>query len=209
MPTVLPYRRLRHGRPRRLSTPYFLRRRRSPLARLARAVGFFALGGAIGTAVTLAAPSYLEKPLPTVIRGHIDHPLAGIATVVDGDTLRLNGERIRIVGIDAPESGQTCRDASGRAWACGRAATRYMLGLVSRGPVSCRSEGHDRYGRVLAACSAGGVDLGAAMVRNGYAVDYTRYSTRYSAQARAARQERRGLWSGAFEWPEAYRHRRS
>jgi endonuclease YncB( thermonuclease family) len=83
-----------------------------------------------------------------------------------------------------------------------------MVGLVSRGPVSCQSQGHDRYGRVLAVCSAGGVDLGAAMVRNGYAVDYARYSTRYSAQARAARQERRGLWNGPFERPEAYRHSR-
>lgn len=208
MPTVLPYRRLRHGPPHRLSTPYFLRRRRSPLVRLARAIGFFALGCVIGTAAALAAPTYLENPLPTVIRAHIDHPLAGIPVVVDGDTLRINGERIRIVGIDAPESDQTCRDASGRRWACGRAATQHMVGLVSRGPVSCRSEGHDRYGRVLAVCSAGGVDLGAAMVRNGYAVDYTRYSTRYSAQARAARQERLGLWNGAFERPEAYRHSR-
>jgi len=203
MPTVIPMR--RRKRPRR----------RSPLARLGRAFGLLALGALIGTAVALAAPDRVSKspPAVTVTRGAVYHPpaastLAGFATVIDGDTLRIGGEKIRISGIDAPELQQNCRDAQGRDWACGRAARQRMAALIHGREVSCTARGRDRYGRMLAVCAAGGTaDLGGALVRAGYALDYRRYTSDYLAAEHAARAERRGIWQGKFEPPEDWRRR--
>jgi endonuclease YncB( thermonuclease family) len=127
---------------------------------------------------------------------------------VDGDTLRSSGERIRLYGIDAPEHDQTCRDNTGRSWPCGRAARERLASLVAGGSVACGPQGQDRYGRTLAICSAADVeDIAEVLVREGYAVDYRRYSLRYSAAALAARLAKRGIWNGTFEQPEAFRHR--
>jgi endonuclease YncB( thermonuclease family) len=128
--------------------------------------------------------------------------------VIDGDTLRAAGGRIRLSGIDAPELSQTCRDAQAHEWSCGQAAKARLVELVSRGDVACAARGHDRYGRTLAVCSAGDVaDLGAALVRDGYAVDYRRYSSDYLAAEDEARAARRGIWQGDFERPENWRRR--
>lgn len=117
--------------------------------------------------------------------------------VVDGDSLRIGDRNIRLVGIDAPERAQTCRDGRNREWACGTAATARLTELIARGPVTCTPKGHDRYGRTLAVCSSGAItDLGQALVREGYADA--------EAEARAAG---RGLWQGAFERPQDWRRR--
>lgn len=196
MPTVLPRRRLR-------------------FAWRSRPFCFVALGVVIGYAAAVGVSDrQAGPPLPSTIRGWLPQTttaptLAGIATVVDGDTLRIRGERIRIEGIDAPELRQTCRDAHGRAWACGRVARQQMAAMIAGNEVACTSRGRDRYGRTLAVCGAGAIaDLGGALVRAGYAVDYRRYSTAYLADARNARAERRGLWQGDFENPEDWRRRR-
>jgi endonuclease YncB( thermonuclease family) len=125
-------------------------------------------------------------------------------TVVDGDSLRAGDERIRLIGLDAPEFSQTCRDGHGKEWGCGRAAKTRMAALVAHGDVACDPRGHDRYGRTLAVCSAGSVaDVGEALVREGYAVDYGGYA----AAEREARTARRGLWAGTFERPQDWRQR--
>lgn len=130
---------------------------------------------------------------------------------VDGDTLRAQHQgqdrRIRLAGIDAPELRQTCRDANGRGWSCGAAARMRLSALVARGPVACTPRGEDRYGRLLATCSSGDVaDIGAALVRGGYAVNYGRYTSDYAAAEGEARAARRGVWQGAFDNPEDWRH---
>ncbi len=130
---------------------------------------------------------------------------------VDGDTLSAQQDgktqRIRLAGIDAPELRQTCRDAHGRDWSCGAAARMRLAALVAQGAVACTSQGEDRYGRLLAICSAGNVtDLGAELVRGGYAVNYSRYTSDYAAAERDARAARRGIWQGAFDNPEDWRH---
>src|SRR3569833_2030105 len=79
-------------------------------------------------------------------------PLAGHATAVDGDTLRLGGSRIRILGIDAPELSQDCTDRSGIDWPCGEVAREAMFSLLKGGDVICQPRGRDRYLRVLARC---------------------------------------------------------
>jgi endonuclease YncB( thermonuclease family) len=209
MATVVPYRRLRNGSPRRLPTPQVLRVRPSPFARIGHNLKFIALVGAlVFAAVFVIQSDFLDRRATTIERftSGMGAPtaLAGYPFVIDGDTLRLNGKRIRILGIDAPERSQTCRDANGNDWACGKAASQRLFELISGGPVECTAEGHDRYGRTLATCSAQGVsDLGAMMVREGYAVNYGGY---WIAEA-SARLRRNGLWAGDFERPQDWRRR--
>lgn len=133
-------------------------------------------------------------------------PVAGRARVIDGDTIEILGERIRLFGIDAPESRQQCRTGSGNDYPCGRVATRALTAAIRGGPVSCTPVDHDRYDRDVAICTAGGHDLGDVMVRSGNAIDYARHSQgRYAAAEREARAARRGIWAGTFEQPEQWR----
>jgi len=120
--------------------------------------------------------------------------------VIDGDTLSRQGERLRLLGIDAPERDQQC-ERSGASWACGREARDLLVKLLKDGGVECRGGDHDRYGRLLATCRAGGIDLNREMVRRGMAVSYGAYRAE-EAEARAARA---GLWAGNFERPADYR----
>jgi endonuclease YncB( thermonuclease family) len=120
-------------------------------------------------------------------------PLTGPARVIDGDSLEIQGQRIRLHGVDAPEIRQTC--------------TRPEFNGHDSRPVTCRALGKDRYGRVVARCFVGKphIDLGGWMVRNGLAVAYTKYSRDYVPQETAARGARLGLWSGAFVPPAEWR----
>jgi endonuclease YncB( thermonuclease family) len=128
--------------------------------------------------------------------------LVGFASIVDGDTIRIRGQRIRLVGIDAPELHQTCRDASGRDWSCGRAARERLAALAASSTVTCSPNGHDRYGRILAVCSSSvGDDLGGKLVREGFAVAYGDYRL----AELSARLGARGLWAGTFERPQQWR----
>jgi len=132
----------------------------------------------------------------------------GPARVIDGDTLEVAGERVRLFGIDAPEKGQTCRGPRGRPWPCGRVATHALKALIAGRPVVCQTTARDRYGRAIARCLVARTDLSAWMVGAGWALAYRRYSTRYVPWECAARRDRRGLWSGRFELPWAHRRRR-
>jgi endonuclease YncB( thermonuclease family) len=128
--------------------------------------------------------------------------IAGAARVIDGDSLWVAETEVRLFGIDAPELFQTCQRA-GRHWTCGREAAEALRAIVAERKVSCRARDRDRYGRTVAVCHAGGVDLGAAMVKGGLAVAYGAYA----ADEREARDARRGLWSSAFERPADWRER--
>ena len=131
--------------------------------------------------------------------------LAGAVRVADGDSLVLGGVRVRLAGIDAPERNQLC-GAPGRRWPCGRRAALALRRLTGHGMVRCRISGQDRYGRQLGHCRAGKTDLNRTMVAQGWAVAYGDYRQ----EQRAARRARRGLWSGPFVAPRAWRvrHRR-
>ncbi|EKF17904.1 thermonuclease family protein [Nitratireductor pacificus] len=126
--------------------------------------------------------------------------LSGAVTVHDGDTITVSGERIRLKGLDAPEYAQTC-SRQGATYACGRQARDMLRQLVGTGPVDCEGFERDRYDRLLAVCTAGGRDVGEALVEAGWAVAYGDYD-RVEADARRAR---RGLWDGAFDAPRDWR----
>ena len=132
--------------------------------------------------------------------------IAGTATVIDGDTLDVAGVRIRLWGIDAPESRQVCTVA-GQDYPCGGRATQHLRMLVGERPVACEPRATDRYGRTVALCRVEGRDIGAAMVRDGWAVAFERYSMDYVLQEQEARAAKRGLWEGTFTTPEVWRRK--
>lgn len=132
---------------------------------------------------------------------------ASDATAIDGDTIALNGTRIRLDGIDAPELAQTCRTAPGAPWACGIAARDALADILAGATLRCDVTGRDRYGRPLAICFAGTADIGAALVEQGLALAYRRYSVRYVPNEDRARAAARGLWRGTFDPPWDWRSR--
>jgi endonuclease YncB( thermonuclease family) len=141
-----------------------------------------------------------RPPLPS------GETLTGRAKVIDGDSLEVAGQRIRLLGIDAPERQQRCRNAAGDVYACGRGATRALSAAIGGRAVACTLLTHDRYDRDVAMCFAGGRDLGETMVRAGHATELPQHSDgRYGEAERAAREAKRGLWAGTFERPAAWR----
>lgn len=116
-------------------------------------------------------------------------PSAEAWRVVDGDTFDLEGLRIRLFGIDAPEYGQSCGPLD-----CGKAALNALADILSAGPVRCDPIGTDLYGRSLARCRAGGFDVNREMVRRGMAWAFVRYADDYAADERVAKTSGIGIW---------------
>jgi endonuclease YncB( thermonuclease family) len=129
---------------------------------------------------------------------------SGLPRVVDGDTIDVGGQRVRLWGIDAPESRQQC-DRDGQAYACGRAATEYLRTLIGDARVDCEPRTHDRYRRVVARCFVHGEDVSAAMVRAGWAMAFVRYSRDYVGDEQQARAAHSGMWAGSFQPPWDWR----
>lgn len=125
----------------------------------------------------------------------------GQARAADGDSLTLGGDRIRLLGIDAPELEQVCWNAAGAAWNCGREAKAQLARLVAAGPADCQPEGTDRFGRTLAVCTVAKIDVAAGVVEAGLAIARDRYGREEST----ARNARRGLWAGRFVDPRTWR----
>lgn len=130
----------------------------------------------------------------------------GIPKITDGDTIRIGNTRIRLHGIDAPEKKQTCT-ADGQEWHCGREATFALANIVGKHWVTCTQRDIDRYGRIVAVCRAGPIDMGAYMVGNGWAVAYRRYSSDYVRDEEEARKAGIGLWRGKFVMPWEWRRK--
>jgi len=162
-------------------------------------VPFPAPGGAETSAPT--APETTEaNPPPSP-----DGAIIGTASVIDADTLDIRSERIRLVGVDAPESGQKCKDAKGALVRCGTTAANALDAWINRNPVTCISEGKDRYSRVLGKCSVRGQSVQDWIVRNGYGVAYRDYSTEFVPAEIAAREAKAGIWAGEFVMPWDWR----
>lgn len=130
--------------------------------------------------------------------------LSGVARVIDGDTLDLDGTRIRLFGIDAPEHNQTCSDARGKKWDCGSFATQSLRALA-KGNLRCEPLDQDRYGRTVARCFNGQQDINAQMVAQGAAFAYRKYSKDYVTIEARAEARGVGLWSGEAERPDSFR----
>jgi endonuclease YncB( thermonuclease family) len=132
--------------------------------------------------------------------------LIGQASVIDGDTLEIHGSRIRLWGVDAPESSQLCRGEDSEQYRCGAQAANDLDAFIAGRPVSCLPISLDRYGRTVATCSVGDVDLGDWLVRNGLALDWPQYSKRkYDEAQHEAEHAGRGMWAGSYVEPWLYR----
>jgi endonuclease YncB( thermonuclease family) len=130
--------------------------------------------------------------------------LSGQARVVDGDSLVIQGQPIRLFGIDAPELKQRC-DPSGRNWACGIWAKDTLKALIGSGVLRCEALDRDRYDRTVARCIVSGRDVAAEMVRAGAATAYLRYAPDYKGLEDIAKAAARGIWSGPTTAPDVYR----
>lgn len=141
-----------------------------------------------------------ENTEPSVITGR--------AAVLEGDTIEINGQVIRLHGIDAPQHRQTCRDRRGAVYRCGlKSKTALDLFLWSN-EITCRILSSDKYGRKLANCSLGQVDVADWLVRQGHALAFKKYSYVYINAENEAKKAKRGLWSGKFRMPWEWRDQR-
>jgi endonuclease YncB( thermonuclease family) len=130
--------------------------------------------------------------------------VVGAARVIDGDTLRIDGDKIRLYGIDAPERRQGC-EAAGADYPCGIVATAWMVERTVGNQVRCEGKRRDRYRRLIAVCYVGGESLNAAIVKAGWALAYRRYAVEYVPAEDDARRNIRGMWAGTFEPPWQWR----
>lgn len=133
-------------------------------------------------------------------------PLVGRASVIDGDTLEIQGQRVRLWGVDAPEGRQTCERA-GRPYRCGQEAANALADWTGQRTVRCTPRGRpDRYRRIVATCAVNGTDMGAWLVRSGHALDNPAYSRgRYANDQWTAERGQRGVWAGTFVVPWEWR----
>jgi len=159
-------------------------RRRSGFAAAAALTLSFSLAWSLGAPASRARDE---------LRAGAD-TLHGFARIVDGDTIVIGGAPIRLHGIDAPESAQSCKDAAGKPWPCGEEATRVLGQLIGGREVTCAFKTRDKYKRLVSVCYAGGFDLNAEMVRRGLAWAFVRYSRDYVTLEAEARTRRRGIW---------------
>lgn len=218
--TVSPYKPKRQARPRR---PQHARKRAAKVWGRKKGMSFgrqLALAACIGIAGGLLF-AFFPETLPgrnapgalavSAVESDAPQPaeragaLLGAARISDGDTLRLGGETIRLVGIDAPERDQTCERRNGATYRCGEAARNYLAALTRGTTIKCEGTERDRYGRLLATCYASDVNLNAEMVRAGHALAYRHYSTRYLPEEESAKAAATGMWQGRFTEPWDWR----
>jgi len=130
--------------------------------------------------------------------------VTGPAHIIDGDTIEVQGQRIRLHGIDAPEGRQLCFDDS-EPWLCGTDATNALRNWIGHRQVTCEELDRDRYERIIAKCVVDGEDLGEWMVLRGWAVAYVYYSYEYTRAEAIAKSRERGIWASEFDMPWDWR----
>lgn len=180
-------------------------KRRSKAARPSKRPGMLVWLAAV--AIAGGVLSWPELSALTVERGSLlwGESLSGTARVIDGDTLEIGGQRIRLHAIDAPESRQTC-ERRGLDWHCGQAASNALANRIGGRPVSCHPQpDRDRYNRIIATCMLQGEDLNGWMVQQGWAMAYRQYGRDYIEAENEARAARRGIWATHFVPPWDWR----
>lgn len=166
---------------------------------------YFASGLLILAAVAIAVLNGPPPPAEARLTVAPTEPIEGVARIVDGDTIAIGDFKIRLHGIDAPESDQLCEGSDGGQWKCGLESTRLLTRLTAGKTVVCQPRGLDKYYRVLATCSSGAVELNAELVRQGLAWAFVRYSSDYVDVEREARAARRGVFQAETQTPWDFR----
>jgi endonuclease YncB( thermonuclease family) len=133
--------------------------------------------------------------------------VSGIPKIREGHQIQIGNARIRLGGIDAPAVDQLCLNTSGERWTCGVAARDELIRYAGNKSWTCHVSQTERRGREIARCEVDGEDIQKWMVRNGWALSYTRYSHDYDADEKAAREAKAGMWQGSFIAPWDWRVR--
>ena len=139
--------------------------------------------------------------------------ISGEVEVIDGDTVKINGKKIRLFGIDAPEKNQICKKnwlsvsffTFNKNYYCGKVTTKKLKKFILNKEVKCIGNQIDRYNRLIAICYVRSKDINMWLVRNGLAVSYKKYSSKYLHQEKLAKKEKIGLWQGKFDMPWEWR----
>jgi endonuclease YncB( thermonuclease family) len=151
---------------------------------------------------TAMLAALILAPIPIAIADD----LTGQASIIDGDTLEIHRTRIRLWGIDAPETDQLCQNQGGEHYRCGQKSANDLDAFVARRPVACIEVDRDRYRRAVAVCTVSGIDLAEWLVKNGLALDWPQYSKgAYAAAQSEAKRANLGMWGGSFNVPWRYR----
>ena len=132
--------------------------------------------------------------------------LANNLKIVDGDTIILNGEKIRFSGIDTPELKQTCLN-NNEVVDCGKTAKILLVNKIGNETPKCITEGKDQYNRTLAECFVNGESLSKYLVRSGYAFAYRKYSSKFIEDEDFAKSNKNGMWAMKFKYPWDFRSR--
>lgn len=172
------------------------RRRRREVVRLAALLALAAATAFFGRGHWPYGMRSGSDPFPAEVSGR--------GRSIDGDSLWVGSNEVRLKGIDAPEGRQTCQ-RNGAAWRCGDAARDALQSMIGRDGVTCSVSERDKYGRLLAACRVGDRNLNAGMVAAGMAIAYGSY-WREESDAKAAR---RGIWESEFQMPRQWREENS
>ena len=130
--------------------------------------------------------------------------IKGKAKVIDGDTIHIGNNKIRLHGIDAPEQKQTCT-IEGNEWNCGLDATIFLSNLINRKSVNCRVNDIDQYKRLVAVCFIDNININQIMIISGWAIAYRYYSKDFIKEEEIAKKNKIGIWRGTFEEPYIYR----
>ena len=128
----------------------------------------------------------------------------GKAKIIDGDTIHIGNSKIRLHGIDAPETKQKCTK-NNKKWNCGLESKRFLKNLVSNDYIECDTSGRDRYNRYIGICYKNNISLNSEMVVNGWAIAYRYYSLDYIKEEEIAKSKKIGIWIGEFEEPYLFR----
>jgi len=166
---------------------------------------------AVFASLVLAASAAAQTNQSAKSRGPIantpDQTIKGSAMAVEGDLLTVNGTAVRLMGIDAPDPGQKCKNRYGHELDCFKVATAVLANMVKGEEVTCTVTEQDRTGEKKGECRVRGVDLGAAMVARGWAFQYASLSPAYQKGEAYAQSKRLGLWAGQVEKPWQWRSR--
>lgn len=171
-----------------------------------RKTGEYHCHGNVGSSPSASVSDRKTKGTSTPASSSLAN-IVGTASVIDGDTLDIHGTRIRLHGVDTPESSQLCL-RQGSAWRCGQEAALRLSERIGRSTVSCKSRDTDRYGRVVAVCISDGIDLNRWLVAEGLALAYRQYSHDYVDSEASAKAAVRGVWASEFEPPWEWRQAR-
>jgi len=155
----------------------------------------------------IAAPHKTSSKEASSFTNKFDKKFSGKAFAIDGDSIKVGKNEVRLVEIDAPEYSQNCFDAANLEYACGQISKSFTSNLVNGTNVVCNYIEKDKYDRFLAKCFVGEISVNGEILKNGMAVIYNFASAEPEMVAleAEAKKKRIGIWKGKFQLPKEYR----